>query len=345
MPKEPPLEPRASVAPTPPPALALDRTSEWDAVGTSELSAISPSESHALSARESETSEWGAVGTSELRAIGTSELRALATRQPSAPATVSELRAVTLPEALRESVLPTMIVSGETSTELPSFGWRSEPDAPSAPAPARETVTPTPRGLPVYKPLPATRPPSRTPLFVMGGLVLLSALGLGTALTLRWLRAHEPSTTHEHAYARAPLPPPQKAPTPDPVTSSAMLALPVGEAPPALDPISHASAHDTTLAEPARPGATHTAKRSRAAEHGPSTRAASRVHSVRVSAASAKVRAGNDLEAQVVCSLPRGSVRPVLTEMPRMGARWFAVRCDAQAVGWVHENDLAPLHP
>jgi hypothetical protein len=310
-------EPPAYVAPSSPAAAKPDRTSEWDAVATSELSAINRSELRALSERAPETGEWDAVGTSELRAIGTSELRVLATRQPSAPATISELRAAKPHELLRESVLPTVVISAETSSELPSFSWRAERDASSAPSPAREMVTPTPRGLRVPKPLPASRPPSRAPLFVMAGLVALSALALATALTLRWLRAHEPRTSQERAYSRAPLPPLRKEPTPDPVTAPAMLALPVAEARPP--------------------------KRTRQVERGPHTRSASRVSSVRVSTASAKVRAGNDAEAQVVCTLPQGTVRPVLTEMTRMGARWFAVRCNAQAVGWVHESDLAPL--
>jgi hypothetical protein len=177
-------------------------------------------------------------------------------------------------------------------------------------------------------------------LLIMGSLVLLSAAALGISLTLRWLRAPGPRGSHEHVYARAPLPPqreeslPQAAALPPPVPEPRDV-----ETPPALAPIAVAAADATTHAEPAP----RAAKRTREVGAGAEPRAARQNASVRVTATSAKVHLGNDVKAQVVCSLPRGTVRPVLAELPGTEARWFAVRCDAGAVGWVHESDLAPL--
>jgi len=89
--------------------------------------------------------------------------------------------------------------------------------------------------------------------------------------------------------------------------------------------------------------AARTRRRSREAASSADTQATSRVASVRVTAAWAKVRLGNDAAAQVVCLLPRDTVRPVLTELPSTDGRWFAVRCDARKVGWVRGSELAPL--
>jgi hypothetical protein len=355
---EPPPAPPPEVAPTQPIAPTPDATGEWSMVATSELRAFGTGELVALSAHEpspAETSEWSAVLTSELRAFGSSELPVLVTDLSSAQATLSELRAVATRDKLPDAALPSVIVSAETSTELPSFAFRAEQDAPRA----RGAMTPTPRALPVYNAAPAGPPPglagarmralrfararmralrSHAPVLVMGSLLVLSACALGVSLTLRLLRAPELQISQERAYPRAPLPPqPMEQPPFDPVPAPPAAALPAAETSPASEPFPPAATDDAMLAEPAREGAT----RSREVGGGRDTGAAHSVDRVRITAASAKVRAGNDVEAQVVCSLPRDTVRPVVATLPGTTARWFAVRCDARAVGWVQESDLA----
>jgi hypothetical protein len=67
------------------------------------------------------------------------------------------------------------------------------------------------------------------------------------------------------------------------------------------------------------------------------------VTSVRIRAPWAPIRVGIDGRAAVLCSLPRGTILRVFAQLPGRKARWFAVRCDTQTVGWVHENFLASL--
>ncbi len=330
-------------------------TNEWAAVGTSELSAIGTSELRALSLDDkppSETSEWAAVGTSEFRAVGTSEFRALELVEPSAAKTVHELP-VFKPSELRESALPSMIVSDQTATELPSFNFRAQtepparapdaraPDAraPSISPPAHQTATPTPRSLPAYSHKPASPSPSRAPLYIMGGLLVLSATAFGTVLTVRSLRAYEAQAKQERTYRRAP-PPPRALLSPPAavVATRPVAALPEAEALPALDAIPSAPAPEpasATLAITRRPE-----RRSRVAERGRETVAVRNIDRVRVSAASAPVRIGNHAQAKVVCTLARGTVRSVLTVLPGAQGRWFAVHCEDQSVGWVHEQDV-----
>jgi hypothetical protein len=356
--KELPREPRVDVAPARSIAPILEVTGEWSTVATGELRAFGTSELVALSGLEPSpalTGEWASVATSELRAIGTSELRVLARNPSSTQSTLSELRAVATGDLLRESARTSVIfsraqpsastiLSAETATELPSFTFRAERDVlsaargaatPTLPAPrerdataARTGATTTPRDLRAYSAPPASRPPSRLALLVMSSLLVLSAGALGTSLTLRLLRASEPQP---RAYPRAPLPPqPVETRAPEPEHTS--------------DPVAVAPVLDAAPAEPTqRREAKRPAKRSRKAEDSADTWAASRVDSVRVAAPWANVRAGNDAAAKVVCALPSGSVRPVLAELPGAQGRWFAVRCDARAAGWVQEQDLAPV--
>jgi hypothetical protein len=295
--------------------------------------------------------EWAAVGTSELSAIGTSELRALSLGDsPRPPMTMHELPAVHSGRSLAEQALPSVIVSGETSTELPSFSWRAErdprslaavagSDAPARPA-AQQAATPTPRSLPAHNHAPLSQRPSRAPLFVMAGLLLLSATAFGVALTLRWLRAYESNVSHARAYARAPLPPRRELTPRDPVARQ-VPALPAAEAAPTFDATPARLEQDSSPANPSRSPAARAAKpvRERAAAVG--SIAARSGDSLRVSAASAKVHVGNHAEAKVVCSLAHGTVRSVLTELPGAHGRWFAVHCDDKSVGWVNERDVA----
>lgn len=151
-------------------------------VATSELRGGAASEASAPSAPGpafAASGEWSLVATNELRAISASELRALALKQSSAPATVSELRAIPKEQLLLESAAPSLILSEHTRTELPSFSFLAE--HASASAPARELPAPTPPALPLLR-RPVAAPKSRRPLralpLVLGGLVLLSALAL-----------------------------------------------------------------------------------------------------------------------------------------------------------------------
>jgi hypothetical protein len=57
----------------------------------------------------------------------------------------------------------------------------------------------------------------------------------------------------------------------------------------------------------------------------------------------APVRAAADPDAKVLCSVPRGALLSVSGQRPGTHARWFAVQCDAQTGGWVHENFLASV--
>jgi hypothetical protein len=122
--------------------------------------------------------EWSLVVTSELRAISATELRALALKQSSAPATVSELRAIPKTLFQREAAVPALVLSEPTRTELPAFRFSAEDG--QAVSTAREASTSSPPALPLRRPTPAPKRPSprRALPLVLGGLVLLSALAL-----------------------------------------------------------------------------------------------------------------------------------------------------------------------
>jgi hypothetical protein len=62
------------------------------------------------------------------------------------------------------------------------------------------------------------------------------------------------------------------------------------------------------------------------------------VMSIRIRAGVAPVRATPDADAKVVCSVKRGAVMRSLQQTPGSKARWFAVHCDKDSPGWVHEN-------
>jgi hypothetical protein len=308
---------------------ALALSGEWAAVATRELLAIATSQFRGMSVRAvspAETSEWATVATSELRAIGTSEFHALATSGP----VNSALRAVTTRESRLRSSLPSMIVSEPTALELVS---QRGDGAAGAAAYDDEPARPTKPDLPVYRRQQvSSRAPLSAPSLVLCGLLVAAAIALGTAVTLRLLRAAEAQRGRAPAYARAPMPPDRV-----PVTPAILVAPPPEAALPA-EPM------PVTAVEPAPlPPRRTRAQRPRAREHSGETSAASRASRVRIDAAWAPIRVGNDAASPVVCSLPRGTVLSVLAELPEAHARWFAVRCNGQAVGWVQESYLAPL--
>jgi hypothetical protein len=154
---------------------------EWAAVATSEFRVAGTSELHAPSAIEAglaASGEWSRVATSEFRVVETSELRLLAMKESSAPATLSELRAIPKEQLLRASALPSMIVSEATAMELPSFRFLAE--RAGAASDAREAAIPAPPPLPALRSVSV--PKSGTLLralpLVVGSLVLLSAIAL-----------------------------------------------------------------------------------------------------------------------------------------------------------------------
>lgn len=239
--------------------------------------------------------------SSEWAAVMTSELRAIAT-----------------------SELPVLVGPAPTETSE----WAAVATSELRAIPSSEfSVTP-------HLPIPVAAAPSRTPLFVLAALIVLSAVALGTSLTLRLLRAYEASAAQARS---APRPPPLPA---WPLRLAAPPAALQAPAEPAADV---AVVNAALPSEPQQAQHAHTRAAKREAEGDRSRSAASRLSSVRVSAASAPVRVGNDSETPIVCSLPRGTVAPVLAELPDAHSRWFAVRCGAQAVGWVQDKYLGPL--
>lgn len=67
------------------------------------------------------------------------------------------------------------------------------------------------------------------------------------------------------------------------------------------------------------------------------------VSSIRIRARVAPVRATADQDGQVVCSVKRGAVMRATGQTPGEKGRWFAVHCDKDSPGWVHENFVTPL--
>lgn len=66
---------------------------------------------------------------------------------------------------------------------------------------------------------------------------------------------------------------------------------------------------------------------------------------IRIRARVAPVRAAPDADATVVCSVKRGAVMHSSQQAQGAKARWFAVRCDKDSTGWVHENFLTTMKP
>jgi hypothetical protein len=81
----------------------------------------------------------------------------------------------------------------------------------------------------------------------------------------------------------------------------------------------------------------------RAAAAGPGAEAGAT--SIRIRARVAPVRATPEPDAKVVCSVKRGAVMRSLQQSPGSKGRWFAVYCDKDSPGWVHENFVAALRP
>lgn len=175
------------------------------------------------------------------------------------------------------------------------------------------TSAPATRDLPAYK---APRPFWRRSVVaaIAGALVAIAGL-----LLLRLKLAPAPPAEPPLARMAPALPVPAVLPPP----------LPAREE-------NASAANAPAEAEPAPEGLARAPVATPPAADRPTT--PSEVKSVRVRARWAPVRTSGDPDAKVLCSLPRGAVVAVTAERPGTHLRWFAVRCDGDSEGWVHEN-------
>jgi hypothetical protein len=145
-------------------------------------------------------------------------------------------------------------------------------------------------------------------------MVIGGALALALVLVVTKLRS-------EPALQQAALPPPIAVPAPA-LQTAQMQEMPV------------------TKSEPVQARTkSQRAKRSASAATG----AEANVTSIRIRARVAPVRAAPEPDAKVVCSVKRGAVMRALQQTSGTKARWFAVDCDKDSRGWVHENFVKPI--
>jgi hypothetical protein len=120
-------------------------------------------------------------------------------------------------------------------------------------------------------------------------------------------------------------------------------ASPVPRAVPAAPQhVPEAQERPPTKTEPAQ-STTQARRATRAVSAGPATEA--NETSIRIRARVAPVRAAPEPDAKVVCSLKRGAVMRSIQQTSDAKARWFAVNCDKDSPGWVHENFVVPVRP
>jgi hypothetical protein len=179
-----------------------------------------------------------------------------------------------------------------------------------APPPAQDERAETTYDVPTFVP-----PPSQSQLLRALGLVMVIGGTVALALVLV-----APKLRSAPAAQRAVSPPPA-------LPAAPQQGAQVQDAPPAqTDP-----AQSTTKARRAKRAAATTAE--------------ANVTSVRIRARIAPVRAAPDADAKVVCSVKRGTVMHSFQQTPGSKARWFAVHCDKDSPGWVHENFAKPMQP
>jgi hypothetical protein len=178
-----------------------------------------------------------------------------------------------------------------------------------APPPLPGASAETTEQIPTFVLEPSQSHPLRTVGWVM---VIGGAVGLALVLAVTKLRS---SPAVERVPAPAPL---------------AVAATPLAqETPPAK-------------VEPVQP-TTKARRGKRAAAAGPAAEAG--VTSIRIRARVAPVRATAEQDAKVVCSVKRGAVMRSLQQSPGSKGRWFAVYCDKDSPGWVHENFVTAVRP
>jgi hypothetical protein len=181
-----------------------------------------------------------------------------------------------------------------------------------APPPAQEEGVEIIQDIPTLLPMPDQNQPLRILGWVM---VIGGAVALALVLVVSKLRS-TPAAQQAAVPAVLAVPAvPQRAPQ-------------VEEAPPAqIEPV-HATKKERRAK---RPAGDPIAEGSEA--------------SIRIQSRVAPVRATPDPDAKVVCSVKRGAVMRSLQQMPGSKGRWFAVHCDKDSPGWVHENFVALVRP
>jgi hypothetical protein len=149
------------------------------------------------------------------------------------------------------------------------------------------------------------------PLRTMGWVMVIGgAVGLALVLAITNLRS---------------APAQQKPPVPVPVAVAPLTQ----ETPP-------------TQIEPVQ--STTKARRTKRTAAGPAA-AEANVTNIRIHARVAPVRAAPESDGKVVCSVKRGAVMRSLQQSPGSKGRWFAVQCDKDSPGWVHENFVSTVRP
>jgi hypothetical protein len=182
-----------------------------------------------------------------------------------------------------------------------------------APPPAQAESVESAYDVPTFvEPLPSQSQPLRALGWVM---VIGGAVALALVLVVPKLRSAP-------AAREAALPAPLAVP------AAPQQAAEAQEAPPAKT-------------EPAR--ATKKTRREKGAASAGQVAISSET-SIRIRARVAPVRATPEGDAKVVCSVKRGAVMHSFQQTPGSKGRWFAVQCDKDSPGWVHENfvSLAP---
>jgi hypothetical protein len=112
-------------------------------------------------------------------------------------------------------------------------------------------------------------------------------------------------------------------------------AVPAPPALPSAQPAAPAQEASSAQVEPPQ-SSTKGRRAKRAAAAAPAAEAS--VTTIRIRASIAPVRAAPEADAKVVCSVKRGAVMRSSQQTPSGKARWFAVQCDKDSPGWVHEN-------
>jgi hypothetical protein len=241
--------------------------------------------------------------------------------------------------------------------ELSAVGEASDPDAPSVPMlrPAGPPLGPGSVDAGFQQASTSMRPTLASRAAGETTLVLpVYRAASARAVWLRWMAlaslasiaAMAAYVTLRRSAPRRPPPlvfverSPRPAPAPlgPPATSPALLASsPIATPTPSADvgagPVPSSPAPlqaREVMAAPPAPLAVESAPQAK--------RDVVRTSRLRVRAGWAPVRAATAPDAEVVCSLARGTQLEALAQRPATHGRWFQVACDKHARGWVHEN-------
>jgi hypothetical protein len=269
-----------------------------------------------------------------LPAVSATSSRAEAPASTSGPrADASEVRSHADPHASTFRARADPHASTSTSGPQAEARASTRPSAQTHGVATRTRTAPlmaaTTHDLPAYSP-PAT-PRAKLPyLLLAAGFVALSAL-LFALLSPRAAPRAATSSSRAESTATSP----SAAATEAREAIAPLPAAPSAAANTASAPAERVAS--TTSAPPAPSPRVQTESHARQPEAG-------QKH-VRVRARWAPVRAAAAPDAEVLCSLPRGTELSTFGERPGTRARWFSVRCDNQTLGWLHENFLTFVRP